>query len=224
MAEMQQMQVIVPPGIGPGMPFTVLTPAGQMQVVCPEGAVAGGQMVVNVPAVQSAQPMPIVQPMMMAAPPVASAPIIMGATVVEQPMEMAAPPQPQVMAVVQPQPQVMAATWEAAPPQPQAMARAPMEGRVEEIQLGCYGQQGAPCCWLMSLSWKDSDRTVITAGPGCFCCCCIGCCPGCCGQFKATEKGSAIFKNGETWTFQSPTSFIMTGGMASGGETYRKMC
>ena len=222
---MQQMQVTVPAGIGPGMPFTVLTPAGQMQVVCPEGAVAGGQMVVNVPAVQSAQPMPIVQPTMMAAPPVASAPIIMGATVVEQPMMMAAPPQPQVMAVVQPQPQVMAATWEAAPPQPQAMARAPMEGRVEEIETGCYGQQGAPCCWLMSVSWKDNDRTVITAGPGCFCCCCIGCCPGCCGQFKAPEKGSANFKGdwGETWNFQSPTSFTMTGGM-SNGETYRKMC
>ena len=218
---MQQMQVTVPAGIGPGMPFTVLTPAGQMQVVCPEGAVAGGQMVVNVPAVQSAQPMPIVQPTMMAAPPVASAPIIMGATVVEQPMMMAAPPQPQVMAVVQPQPQVMAA-----PPQPQAMARAPMEGRVEEIEMGCYGQQGAPCCWLMSVSWKDNDRTVITAGPGCFCCCCIGCCPGCCGHFKETEKGSAIFKHpsaGDTWTFQTPTSFIMTGGMAS-GDTYRKMC
>ena len=207
---MQQMQVTVPAGIGPGMPFTVLTPAGQMQVVCPEGAVAGGQMVVNVPAVQSAQPMPIVQPMMMAAPPVASAPIIMGATVVEQPMVMAT------------------ASWEtqAAPPQPQAMARAPMEGRVEEMETGCYGQQGAPCCWLMSVSWKDNDRTVITAGPGCFCCCCIGCCPGCCGQFKETEKGSAIFKHpsaGDTWTFQSPTSFIMTGGMAS-GDTYRKMC
>ena len=146
--------------------------------------------------------------------------IIMGTTVVEQPMAMAAPPQPQVMAVVQPQMQMMAA-----PPQPQAMARAPMEGRVEEIQLGCYGQQGAPCCWLMSLSWKDSDRTVITAGPGCFCCCCCGCCPGCCGQFTAPEKGSANFKGewGETWNFQSPTSFTMTGGIAS-GDTYRKMC
>ena len=213
---MQQMQVTVPAGIGPGMPFTVLTPAGQMQVVCPEGAVAGGQMVVNVPAVQSAQPMPIVQPTMMAAPPVASAPVIMGTTVVEQPMMMAASWQPQVMATPPPH---------TAAPQPQAMARAPMEGRVEEIQLGCYGQQGAPCCWLMSLSWKDSDRTVITAGPGCFCCCCFGCCPGCCGQFKAPEKGSASFKGdwGETWSFQSPTSFIMTGGMAS-GDTYRKMC
>jgi len=222
---MQQMQVTVPAGIGPGMPFTVATPAGQMQVVCPEGAVAGGQMVVNVPvsAVVQPTPMQVVQPTaMQVVQPVAQegapAPIIMGTTVVEQPMAMAAPPQPQVMAVVQPQMQMMAA-----PPQPQAMARAPMEGRVEEIQLGCYGQQGAPCCWLMSVSWKDSDRTVITAGPGCFCCCCVGCCPGCCGQFKATEKGSAIFKNGETWTFQSPTAFIMTGGMAS-GDTYRKMC
>ena len=224
---MQQMQVTVPAGIGPGMPFTVLTPAGQMQVVCPEGAVAGGQMVVNVPmsgtpAVQSAQPMQVVQPVaMQVVQPVAQmgaeAPIIMGTTVVEQPMMMAAPPQPQVMATPPPH--------TTAPPQPQAMARAPMEGRVEEIEMGCYGQQGAPCCWLMSLSWKDSDRTVITAGPGCFCCCCCGCCPGCCGQFTAPEKGSANFKGewGETWNFQSPTSFTMTGGIAS-GDTYRKMC
>ena len=222
---MQQMQVTVPAGIGPGMPFTVATPAGQMQVVCPEGAVAGGQMVVNVPvsAVVQPTPMQVVQPTaMQVVQPVAQegapAPIIMGTTVVEQPMMMAASWQPQVMATPPPH--------TTAPPQPQAMARAPMEGRVEEIQLGCYGQQGAPCCWLRSLSWKDSDRTVITAGPGCFCCCCIGCCPGCCGQFKETEKGSAIFKHpsaGDTWTFQSPTSFIMTGGMAS-GDTYRKMC
>ena len=221
---MQQMQVTVPAGIGPGMPFTVATPAGQMQVVCPEGAVAGGQMVVNVPvsAVVQPTPMQVVQPTaMQVVQPVAQegapAPIIMGTTVVEQPMMMAASWQPQVMATPPPH--------TTAPPQPQAMARAPMEGRVEEIQLGCYGQQGAPCCYLMSLSWKDYDRTVIRAGPGCFCCCCCGCCPGCCGQFKAPEKGSATFKGdmGETWSFQTPTSFIMTGGMSS-GETYRKMC
>ena len=217
---MQQMQVTVPAGIGPGMPFTVATPAGQMQVVCPEGAVAGGQMVVNVPVSAVVQPtaMQVVQPVaMQVVQPVAQvgapAPIIM------QPMQMATASweQPQVMATPQPH--------TAAPPQPQAMARAPMEGRVEEIQLGCYGQQGAPCCWLMSLSWKDSDRTVITAGPGCFCCCCIGCCPGCCGEFTAPEKGSANFKakGWETLNFQTPTSFTMTGGMAK-GETYRKMC
>ena len=213
---MQQMQVTVPAGIGPGMPFTVATPAGQMQVVCPEGAVAGGQMVVNVPVSAVVQPtaMQVVQPVAQEGAP---APIIMGTTVVEQPMMMAASWQPQVMATPPPH--------TTAPPQPQAMARAPMEGRVEEIQLGCYGQQGAPCCWLMSLSWKDYDRTVISAGPGCCCCCCIGCCPGCCGEFTAPEKGSANFKakGWETLNFQTPTSFTMTGGMAK-GETYRKMC
>ena len=94
---MQQMQVTVPAGIGPGMPFTVATPAGQMQVVCPEGAVAGGQMVVNVPvsAVVQPTPMQVVQPTaMQVVQPVAQegapAPIIMGTTVVEQPMMMAA--------------------------------------------------------------------------------------------------------------------------------------
>ena len=46
---MQQMQVTVPKGIGPGMPFQVNTPTGPMQVVCPDGAFAGGQMMVNVP-------------------------------------------------------------------------------------------------------------------------------------------------------------------------------
>ena len=63
---MQQMQVTVPPGIGPGMPFAVNTPAGQtLQVVCPPDAVPGSPMLVNVPA--EPQPMvgaPMVQEMM----------------------------------------------------------------------------------------------------------------------------------------------------------------
>ena len=63
---MQQMQVTVPPGIGPGMPFAVNTPAGQtLQVVSPPDAVPGSPMLVNVPA--EPQPMvgaPVVQEMM----------------------------------------------------------------------------------------------------------------------------------------------------------------
>ena len=48
---MTQMQVTVPAGIGPGMPFIDNTPGGgQMEVTCPPDAVAGGQMLVNVPA------------------------------------------------------------------------------------------------------------------------------------------------------------------------------
>ena len=53
---MQQMQVTVPAGVGPGMAFQVNTPAGPMQVTCPPGATAGGQMLVNVPAA----PQPVV--------------------------------------------------------------------------------------------------------------------------------------------------------------------
>ena len=49
------MQVTVPPGVGPGMPFMVNTPTGQMQVTCPPDAVSGGQMIVNVPAQQVPQ-------------------------------------------------------------------------------------------------------------------------------------------------------------------------
>ena len=48
------MQVTVPAGIGPGMPFMVNTPSGQMQVTCPQGVMAGGQMLVNVPDAQPA--------------------------------------------------------------------------------------------------------------------------------------------------------------------------
>ena len=48
------MQVTVPPGAIPGMPFAVNTPAGQMQVTCPEGVSPGCQMIVNVPAAPTA--------------------------------------------------------------------------------------------------------------------------------------------------------------------------
>jgi len=82
---MEQMQVTVPAGVGPGMPFQVNTPAGPMQVTCPSNANAGSQMMVNVPAAQpmvvmahavssdavpvvAAQPMAAPQPMMMAQP------------------------------------------------------------------------------------------------------------------------------------------------------------
>lgn len=51
---MSQMQVTVPAGVGPGMPFLIDTPYGQMQVTCPQGVTAGGQMLVHVPAAQLA--------------------------------------------------------------------------------------------------------------------------------------------------------------------------
>ena len=87
-----QMQVVVPAGVSPGMPFQVNTPAGSMQVVCPPGAMAGSPMIVNVPlalgvppVAQAAAAEPLVMGMavdashggvvVVAAQPVASAPV-----------------------------------------------------------------------------------------------------------------------------------------------------
>ena len=46
---MSQMQVMIPAGVSPGMPFQVNTAAGPMQFVCPQNAQGGMQMMVNVP-------------------------------------------------------------------------------------------------------------------------------------------------------------------------------
>lgn len=76
------MQVTVPEGVGPGMPFAVNTPSGQMQVTCPPGVSAGGAIIVNVP-MPTAQavviapgtlPMPTAQAAVVIAP----APLVMG--------------------------------------------------------------------------------------------------------------------------------------------------
>ena len=192
------MQVTVPPGIFPGMPFLVETAAGQMQVTCPPDATQGQQMLVNVPVAQpTAVPMgePMAEPM---------------AQPMCQPMVVAAMP------VVAPDPQVMAV--------PGMQAPGPMDDRVGEIKSGCYHQLGAPCCYLQYLNVQATHSTVV-AGPGCFCCCVVGCCPGCCGTFVA-PPGTAAFKaqgSSETLTWQTPRSFKMTGGMSS-GETYVKSC
>ena len=55
-----QMQVTVPEGVGPGMPFIVETPIGHMQVICPSGVAAGGQIIIAVEL--PAPPMPVAQP------------------------------------------------------------------------------------------------------------------------------------------------------------------
>ena len=44
-----QMQVTVPEGVSPGMPFQVITPNGPVQVTCPPGMSGGGLLLVNVP-------------------------------------------------------------------------------------------------------------------------------------------------------------------------------
>ena len=88
---MQQMQVTVPAGVGPGMAFQVNTPAGPMQVTCPPGATAGGQMLVNVPAapqpVVMAQPVsPRDTPVVAAQPIAAPQPMVMAQPMMAQPM------------------------------------------------------------------------------------------------------------------------------------------
>ena len=90
---MDQMQVTVPHGIGPGMPFIVNTPSGQMQVVCPADAQAGMQMMVNVP-MAAPQPMTMAQavPAMEAQPVVMALPASAAATVMAVPVSAAAAP------------------------------------------------------------------------------------------------------------------------------------
>ena len=99
MEMMQQMQVTVPAGVGPGMPFQVNTPTGPMQVTCPPNVTAGGQMLVNVPA--------------------APQPVVMATAVPAQPMAMAVPAQPMMAA---PQPMVMQQPMMGQPPMGQPMA------------------------------------------------------------------------------------------------------
>ena len=61
---MQEMQVQVPPGIGPGQTFLVMTPGGaQMQVACPPGVAPGQSIAISVPAAPvMAQGMPVQMP------------------------------------------------------------------------------------------------------------------------------------------------------------------
>ena len=99
MEMMQQMQVTVPAGVGPGMPFQVNTPTGPMQVTCPPNVTAGGQMLVNVPA--------------------APQPVVMATAVPAQPVAMAVPAQPMMAA---PQPMVMQQPMMGQPPMGQPMA------------------------------------------------------------------------------------------------------
>ena len=68
------MQVTVPPGVQPGMPFQVNTPAGPMQVVCPPDAIAGSPMLINVPAAVVA-PQPVIMAEAMAAPVIMATPV-----------------------------------------------------------------------------------------------------------------------------------------------------
>ena len=59
------MQVTVPDGVGPGMPFIVNTPSGSMQVTCPENATSGTTIVIDTPIVVSAIPMAVAAPVPM---------------------------------------------------------------------------------------------------------------------------------------------------------------
>ena len=156
MQQMQQMQVTVPDGVGPGMPFIVSTPAGPMQVICPVNATAGGAMVVNVP-VQAV----VVQAVPMAA-------------------EVEVVPQGVVV--------------QAVAPQSSTMSRGQMDGRVEEIQSGCYTLSDCVCCYWV---YYKVDARAGTVNMGTCCCIPLGCCPGCCmyeERKKAVAPGASDFK------------------------------
>ena len=193
---MQQMEVTVPAGIGPGMPFIVNTPTGQMQVTCPQGATAGGQMLVSVP---TAAPV-AVKPVVVLAEPTAGAdqPVVVTGTVVPE-------------QVFQPTQTV---------PMQQSMQRAsPMANREQELKDGCYYQQNAPCCFLMQLKFDNAEKTQLSMGPGCFCCCVVGCCPGCCGvyNYDYPDSQSGVYKEArgkkEYITWQTENSFTINGGV-----------
>ena len=181
---MQQMQVNVPAGIGPGMPFEVNTPAGLMQVVCPQGATAGSPMLINVPqATCSGAPIVVAQAQYLH-PSANEEPILMG-TAVSQPIVA---------------------------PAASSMARGPMDGRMMEAQSGCYYQKNAPCCMCFYLTFT-SDRASYGIGPMFCCCVCPWLCPpGWCGTQKATAPGSSIYEGDsgkDEW--DSPSTFKRTG-------------
>ena len=180
---MQQMQVTVPAGVGPGMAFIVNTPAGQIQVTCPPDAKEGMPMLVNVPV---ATP----QPMMVAT---------------AQPGHPAAMAAPQ-MAVEEPI--VMGIALPESAPQPMQMSDTEIEmSRLLEANLdGWYGLQGCPTCCCMRIAFNE-DKSAFTQGP----CCCwqipIPCVVP--NAFKAKSPGSTTFTdgNGEEYIWKTPTKF-----------------
>ena len=177
------MQVTVPPGVSPGMPFVVNTPAGQMQVICPNGASAGSPMLVNVPMAAATAAVPVV-----AATPVP----VVGAAVVSTDVPMGKMPM---------EPVPMGITV----PTPAAMSRGKMDGRVAEIESGCYTLSDCPCCYWMYVS-VDVQTEQVRMGP----CCCLplGCCPCPIEWYKATAVGSSEFKtgSGECLAWQTPNT------------------
>ena len=195
-----QMQVVVPAGVGPGMPFQVNTPTGPMQVVCPPGVAAGSPITINVPA---NVPVAVAQPMVVAAQPI-------GAVAAESGLMMGT-------AVDVPQ---------ASAPVPQGMNRqSEMDNRMHEVSSGCYGTEKMPCCYMTYLAISPEG---IRAGP-CWCCivCLCPCPPGMCGVFKPTAPGSGTFKgeDGALWTFTSNKHYVMNGGMGSSkDESMVRLC
>ena len=133
------MQVTVPDGVFPGMPFQVETPTGPMQVTAPPGSQPGGQMLVNVPAA------PVV---VVAAMPVAdAAPVSVSAAAM--PVADAAPVSVSAAVVSAPQPQQMSGTV-----------------RLDDIQDGWYGLEGCPTCCCMRIAFNH-DKSAFSQGPCC---------------------------------------------------------
>jgi hypothetical protein len=182
---MQQMQVTVPPGVGPGDPFTVNTPGGQMQVTCPPGATSGSPMMVNVPAAT--------------APPVVMASVV-PAVPMAQPMAAYSAPQPMQM--------------ENAAPQPMQMGAASMNREIfkMKIELGGGCENNRPpfdppsqltAAGLTGTEWSTIKQHIdghqqANGFNNCPCleaacfftCCCIVCCPVfmCIGRYDENQK------------------------------------
>ena len=124
-------------------------------------------------------------------------------------------------------PVVAVATPVQGAPAPQDMLRSDMDGRMNEVQSGCYAARNMPCCFLAYISVKE---TQLHVGPCCACCgvCCCPCPPGMCGNYKQMAPGSASFKettDGGIYTFVSPKTFKANGGMGNAkDEMHCRVC
>ena len=97
---------------------------------------------------------------------------------------------------------------QAVAPQSNTMSRGQMDGRVEEIQSGCYTLSDCVCCYWVYYK-VDARAGTVTMGT----CCCIplGCCPGCCMHEErkiAVAPGASDFRHrngGEDVYWETPT-------------------
>ena len=113
----QQMQVQVPPGLGPGATFAVQTPNGLVQVQVPQGVVGGMNMMIAVPS----QPVQVVQ--------------------APQPMVMVQQVQPQIVQQQQTPPSPAKKT-----PEPVKKKKGASGQSIYKFNLNSTGENGEGCC------------------------------------------------------------------------------